>query len=233
MALIPQLFAMLFGSGRNVVTEAAEVFRVNAEASDRRAAELQQAALQQFAQEFSHPQRSAFDRFVDGMNRLPRPLLALGTVSLMIAAMIDPVWFSARMQGVALVPEPLWWLLGAIISFYFGARYQVKGQEFRRSIAETMARTPAVMGNLRALNELDEGPEAPAPARPPASAAAASTSRTTSALLATTPDGAGQAQPARPTADAGPTPAPPEPGAAPRNPGTGPNAALDAWRAGR
>ena len=26
------------------------------------------------------------------------------------------------MQGLALVPEPLWWLLGAIVSFYFGAR---------------------------------------------------------------------------------------------------------------
>ena len=24
--------------------------------------------------------------------------------------------------GLALVPEPLWWLLGAIVSFYFGAR---------------------------------------------------------------------------------------------------------------
>jgi hypothetical protein len=26
------------------------------------------------------------------------------------------------MQGLQLVPEPLWWLLGAIVSFYFGAR---------------------------------------------------------------------------------------------------------------
>ena len=26
------------------------------------------------------------------------------------------------MQNLNLVPEPLWWLLGAIISFYFGAR---------------------------------------------------------------------------------------------------------------
>ena len=26
------------------------------------------------------------------------------------------------MQGLALVPEPLWWLMGAVVSFYFGAR---------------------------------------------------------------------------------------------------------------
>jgi len=34
------------------------------------------------------------------------------------------------MQGIALVPEPLWWLMGAIVSFYFGARRQAKRQEF-------------------------------------------------------------------------------------------------------
>jgi hypothetical protein len=42
------------------------------------------------------------------------------------------------------VPEPLWWLLGAIVSFYFGACYQTKGQEFQRSIATTIARAPQV-----------------------------------------------------------------------------------------
>ncbi len=36
--------------------------------------------------------------------------------------MAAPAGFSLRMQGLALVPEPLWWLLGAIVSFYFGAR---------------------------------------------------------------------------------------------------------------
>ena len=36
--------------------------------------------------------------------------------------MVDPVGFAARMVGLEAVPEPLWWLLGAIVSFYFGAR---------------------------------------------------------------------------------------------------------------
>ncbi len=26
------------------------------------------------------------------------------------------------MQGLAAMPEPLWWLVGAILTFYFGAR---------------------------------------------------------------------------------------------------------------
>ncbi|MFT4743258.1 MAG: hypothetical protein ACI91Z_001233, partial [Yoonia sp.] len=78
-----------------------------------------------------------FDRFIDGLNRLPRPMLALGTIGLFVAAMTDPVWFAERMVGVTAVPEPLWWLMGAIVSFYFGARHQIKGQDFQREIAQT------------------------------------------------------------------------------------------------
>ena len=36
--------------------------------------------------------------------------------------MADPAAFAVRMRGLAEVPEPLWWLLGAIVGFYFGAR---------------------------------------------------------------------------------------------------------------
>ena len=48
------------------------------------------------------------------------------------------------MQGLSLVPEPMWWLLTAIVGFYFGARHQTKGQEFRREIAAVVAAAPAV-----------------------------------------------------------------------------------------
>ena len=68
------------------------------------------------------PGSSRFDGFVNGLNRLPRPLLALSTLGLFAYAMAEPTGFGTRMQSLALVPEPLWWLLGAIVSFYFGAR---------------------------------------------------------------------------------------------------------------
>jgi hypothetical protein len=63
------------------------------------------------------------------------------------------------MQGIALVPEPLWWLLGVIVSFYFGARYQFKGQQFQRSITQTLARAPAVAAQIQHLEHLR--PESP------------------------------------------------------------------------
>ncbi|MEL7253125.1 MAG: holin family protein [Pseudomonadota bacterium] len=155
MGLIGNVLSFLFGGGRNVVTETAEVFRINAEAADTRAAHLQAAALHQLAREFHHERRGVFDRLVDGLNRLPRPAMALGTIALFVSAMSNPIWFSERMQGISLVPEPMWWLLGVVVSFYFGARHQAKGQEFQRSLAETMARTPQVVQNIESLRALD------------------------------------------------------------------------------
>jgi hypothetical protein len=157
MGLIEGILALLFGGGRNVVRETAEVFLENREAAGEREAAYRAAALEQFAQEFVLPRQGLFDRFMDALNRVPRPLLALGTLSLFVSAMVDPIWFAARMQGIALVPEPLWWLMGAIVSFYFGARHQAKGQEFQRSLAETMSRAGQVTQNLAALEALEAG----------------------------------------------------------------------------
>lgn len=142
MGLIGDLFGVLFGGGRNAIRETLEVFRPNAENAEKRAAEEKAAALAQFAAEFAQARLGWFDRVVDGLNRLPRPALALGTIGLFVAAMSDPVWFAARMEGVALIPEPLWWLMGAVVSFYFGARHQAKAHEFQRSVAEVAKHRP-------------------------------------------------------------------------------------------
>ncbi|SLN12679.1 holin family protein [Pseudooctadecabacter jejudonensis] len=154
MGLIDRIFAAIFGGGRNVVVETAQVFRENAENAGVRDAAVKQQAMQQYAAEFMVARRGGFDRLMDGLNRLPRPLLAFGTIGLFVVAMADPVWFASRMQGIALVPDPLWWLMGAIVSFYFGARHQAHNQEFQRSIAQTMARVPTVVENTARLDAL-------------------------------------------------------------------------------
>lgn len=158
MGLIERILGLVFGSGRNVVAETAEVFRVNAEAQAGREAGLQGQALEQFGQEFRLARRGWFDRLMDALNRVPRPAMALGTLGLFVAAMVDPVWFAARMAGIALVPEPLWWLLGAIVSFYFGARHQAKGQDFQRDLAVTMAAVPQVVRTVTDIEDLRSAP---------------------------------------------------------------------------
>lgn len=157
MALISTILNSVFGGGRNVLRETAEVFRENAEEGAARDTLMRQASLVQFGAEFALVRQGWFDRFVDAANRLPRPLMAMGTLALFVSAMVNPVWFASRMQGIALVPEPLWWLLGAIVSFYFGARHQAKGQEFQIRVAQSIAQVPQVVDNLKALSALDRG----------------------------------------------------------------------------
>lgn len=73
-----------------------------------------------------------FDRCIDGLNRLPRPLLTLGVLGLFGFAMVEPDAFGRRMLVLQLMPEPLWWLVGAVVTFYFGARerhYLRRGEE--------------------------------------------------------------------------------------------------------
>ena len=168
MGLIERVFSLIFGGERNVLRETAEVFRENAERGAVRSAVAQGQAMTQYGAEFQRPAQGWFDGFMDGLNRLPRPAMALGTLGLFISAMVHPLWFAERMQGIALVPEPLWWLLGVIVSFYFGARHQVKAQDFQREIAGTMARVPQVLENIEAIRKLrsdtpkiaDTGPDA-------------------------------------------------------------------------
>jgi hypothetical protein len=100
----------------------AEVFMPSATRRMELSAEAQMAALQELGLEFQLPSLGWFDRAVNGLNRLPRPLLAFGTIGLFIYAMMDPQAFAFRMVGLNAVPEPLWWLLGAVVAFYFGAR---------------------------------------------------------------------------------------------------------------
>ena len=149
MGMIGNLFAMLFGSGRNVLKETAEVFRPNAENEAQRGHSANAAVQAQFAAEFGH--KGWFNQLVDALNRLPRPLMAFGVIGLFVSAMFDPLWFAARMQGLVLVPDALWGLLAIIVTFYFGARYQAKALDFQKDAARLLSQAPQVAENIRKL----------------------------------------------------------------------------------
>ena len=94
------------------------------------------------------------------MNRLPRPLMVLGSLALLISALLAPDWFAARMEALSDMPEALWWIIGAVLSLHFGARYQDRDQDFRREMAAHPAEPEATPGAM-ALETL---PSAPNPA---------------------------------------------------------------------
>ena len=89
--------------------------------------------------------RAAYDRLVDAVNRLPRPVMVMGSLALVGSALVAPDWFAARMDALSDMPEALWWIIGAVLSLHFGARYQDHAQAFEREMVATAVPSPAVI----------------------------------------------------------------------------------------
>jgi len=157
MGLIARIFGGpgAVGDIGSAVTTVAEVFVPNATKKMTLRHEAFAAALGQYGGEFQGPLEGRFDRVVNALNRLPRPALAIGTLGLFVYAMISPDEFAVRMQGLSYVPEPLWWLLGAIVSFYFGARELHHGRGIKPVMP--VEGSPELTGRVGANNPaLDE-----------------------------------------------------------------------------
>jgi holin (3TMs family) len=134
------------------VTDVAEVFVPNATKKMVLGEQAFAAVVAQYGVEYQAQHQGWFDRLVNGLNRLPRPALAIGTLGLFVYSMVSPEHFSERMQGLAYVPEPLWWLLGAVVSFYFGAREMYYTRQGRGEVAVAVEK-PVIAAKNAALTE--------------------------------------------------------------------------------
>ena len=164
MGLMGQVFG-LGAAARDIGTAVggvAEVFAGNKAQREAQDAARFQAVTAAQAAEFAHAPVGAFHGFVDGLNRLPRPMLALGTLGLFVYAMVEPSGFGLRMEGLQHVPEPLWWLLGAIVSFYFGARefHYWRGGALPSVASMTSARTVVETGGAAQAGGQAQGDDA-------------------------------------------------------------------------
>jgi hypothetical protein len=126
-------FTGLFRPAKELI----EVFTPNAEKDaarghlERMAVNQQDmASLQQFAAEFQvRAGRTWWDSFIDGFNRLPRPLITLGILAFFVLAPADPERFLQIARSYQMMPDGFWALLGVIVAFYFGGRMQLKRQD--------------------------------------------------------------------------------------------------------
>jgi hypothetical protein len=117
--------------------ELVEVFKPNAENEAERGhverlalTEQDRASLQQFAAEFQAREgRTWWDSLVDGLNRLPRPLITLGILAFFVLAPLEPVRFLEIAKAYQMMPDGFWALLSVVIAFYFGGRMQLKRQD--------------------------------------------------------------------------------------------------------
>jgi hypothetical protein len=66
--------------------------------------------------------RNWWDSFIDGVSRLPRPMLTFGVVWMFGLAYVDPEHFTVMMTAIETVPQPLWQAFSIILVFWFGGR---------------------------------------------------------------------------------------------------------------
>lgn len=84
----------------------------------------QMAVLNQYAAEFAgRAPKTWFDSLVDGLNRLPRPIMTFGIIALFCWAVIDPGGFIDVMAALEIVPDALWTFLMLVAGFFFGGRF--------------------------------------------------------------------------------------------------------------
>lgn len=122
----------LLEAGRSLITS---IF------GDAKQREIQQHARQmsvhdQFAAEFRNlTKRTWWDSAIDGLNRLPRPVMVALVIIYFLLAYFDPVEFQKVNVGLDTVPEPMWTLLGAIAAFYFAAREWKKSRDTKLALS--------------------------------------------------------------------------------------------------
>ena len=128
------------------------------EARNSAIASEQQAVIAALAAEFQRATKPRFiDSLADGLNRLPRPLIAFAVIGVLIYAPIDPIGFSLAMQAYSLVPEWLALLFGQIILLYFGGRMLDKWNG--RMKAPSLSEVQSLTQGLSAIAALRPKPQ--------------------------------------------------------------------------
>ena len=126
--------AKIFKNGK----ELTQVFKENKENKQQRKHDETMAdidrdmvSLEQFSKEFhNRNNRTGWDAFADGLNRLPRPIITVAILSFFLLAPLNPTYFLEIAKAYELMPPGYWALLSVIIGFYFGGRMQLKAQDF-------------------------------------------------------------------------------------------------------
>jgi len=102
-------------------------------AREKSAAKLDAAIQKQYAAEFRE-NKTWFDSFVDGLNRLVRPTLTTYICFLVfVMPLVNLDLFMEIVTAYSAVPESLWALAGIVITFYFGDRMQYKNLQFKNA----------------------------------------------------------------------------------------------------
>lgn len=150
--MLGRLVQALIGGGAQAVAAAVTPFTGDRVQEEQGRHGEMLARFQQFGAEFADRQhRTWWDSFIDGLNRLPRPAMALGVMGIFVWASADPVGFAAAAQAWALIPDEMWVVLGAVIAFFFGDRTLLSARRSRAPTADQVQAVLATRARLEAL----------------------------------------------------------------------------------
>ena len=91
------------------------------EARDRQGHTVDMAIHNQHANEFGHA-KTWWDSLIDGINRLPRPAMTFGIIYIFYYCINDPEGFKTAMTALSQMPKEGWYLMGIIMTFWFGSK---------------------------------------------------------------------------------------------------------------
>jgi hypothetical protein len=130
--------------------EVAEIFVANRTKREAIDADTRRATMEQFAAEFlARPPQTWWDSFVDGWNRVPRPLMATMVVGMMAWTVYDPLAATAAWMALETIPEGGWWFILTVTAFYFGGRAISPSARMTRRTPEMTAAALEAVRHLR------------------------------------------------------------------------------------
>lgn len=121
----------------NTVVDVTKVFKGSESDRENNTHQQYLASMQAFSNEFAPKQnRTKWDSFWDGINRMPRPLIVIAIFSYFGLSYYSPTEFQALNVALDTVPEQMWWIMTAVVSFYFAAREFQKGRDTKMALSD-------------------------------------------------------------------------------------------------
>jgi len=109
-------------SASGAVEKIAGAATASREQREGNVAERDKAVQESYRAEYVKENRTWFDIGMDAINRLPRPAMAFGVIALFTIFTVNPAQGALIAEAWAKMPTEMIWLLGAVVTFYFGGR---------------------------------------------------------------------------------------------------------------
>lgn len=136
------------------VNTLAKTFVGDKSARDAQQAQSDVSSRATFAAEFQAPEKqNLFNALIDGVNRLPRPMIIFMIIWYISLSVRSPYDFQAINLSLETIPDPIWQIIFAIISFLFVAREFQVGKKLalsKKEFADLMQRHRELLDMKRA-----------------------------------------------------------------------------------